>query len=220
MSALTQQTPEWHLMRKSKIGASDAPVIMLSSPWKTPYQLLWEKTTESYSESTEAMKRGIQLEEPARQCFILKTGIEVTPDVRFHKEYSWMMASLDGISSDGKVIVEIKCPGKVDHSSAVRGQIPKKYIAQLQHQMCVCDVQSAYYFSFDGSDGVVLQLDRDEKYLEMMIDYEKEFWHCLQKFKSGEYTDKDLMTRKHPIWECVEDLETKEEQLLSLFIPR
>jgi predicted phage-related endonuclease len=40
---MQQQTPEWLEFRKNKIGASDAPIIMETSPWKTPYQLWLEK---------------------------------------------------------------------------------------------------------------------------------------------------------------------------------
>ena len=36
---LTQNTPEWLEFRRKKIGASDAPIILEVSTWKTPYQL-------------------------------------------------------------------------------------------------------------------------------------------------------------------------------------
>jgi len=33
---LQQNTPEWIAFRVDKLGASDAPIIMESSPWTTP----------------------------------------------------------------------------------------------------------------------------------------------------------------------------------------
>lgn len=41
---LLQNTQEWEKFRLQKIGASDAPIIMGVSPWKTPFQLWLEKT--------------------------------------------------------------------------------------------------------------------------------------------------------------------------------
>ena len=40
---------------------------------------------------------------------------------------NWMIASLDGIDIDNKTLVEIKCPGEIDHSCAMDGQVPEKY---------------------------------------------------------------------------------------------
>lgn len=40
---LLQNTQEWEKFRLQKIGASDAPIIMGVSPWKTPFQLWLEK---------------------------------------------------------------------------------------------------------------------------------------------------------------------------------
>ena len=119
MSALIQQSNEWLELRKNKIGASDAPVIMHVSPWKTPYQLWEEKLGLKESFSSSAMKRGLEMEESARKAFEKETGLVVFPQVLFHKEHEWMMASLDGIDIEGKNIVEIKCPGKVDHEIAL-----------------------------------------------------------------------------------------------------
>lgn len=152
---LTQNTPEWHEYRRKKIGASDAPIIMEASPWKTPYQLWLDKTCKMTSPSTLPQKRGLEMEEAARQSFEKMTGMIMFPKVMEHSEIDWMMASLDGIDMEGTAIVEIKCPGQVDHDIAKQGEIPEKYIPQLQHQLAVTGLEMVYYFSFDGFDGVI-----------------------------------------------------------------
>ena len=43
MKELVQQSEEWLEFRRSRIGASDAPIIMGVSPWKTHYKLWVEK---------------------------------------------------------------------------------------------------------------------------------------------------------------------------------
>ncbi len=58
-SQLIQNTPEWHAFRRKRIGASDAPVIMGISPWKTPYQLWIEKTSGIESSAAPQQKRDL-----------------------------------------------------------------------------------------------------------------------------------------------------------------
>jgi predicted phage-related endonuclease len=50
---------------------------------------------------------------------------------------------------------------------------------QVQHQISVCDVDQCYYFSFDGSSGVVVVVERDENFIKRMIEMEHEFYAAL-----------------------------------------
>ena len=194
MSMLLQQTDEWIKVRKSKIGASDAPVIMKVSPWKTPYQLWLEKiSNQKETTKTNSMDRGLKLEDKARDEFEKITGIFVIPQVVFHKSHDWMMASLDGMDLEQKNIVEIKCPGKIDHELALSGKVPDKYYPQLQHQMEVCELDIAYYFSFDGEKGTVLNIKRDDSYIKRMVEKEKEFFECMQNFIAPETNERDYI---------------------------
>lgn len=68
--------------------------------------------------------------------------------------------------------MEIKCPGQADHDVAKSGKIPEKYIPHLQHQLAVTSLKLAYYFSFDGV-GVIVEVERNDSYIEQMIDLEK-----------------------------------------------
>lgn len=203
MSALCQQTPEWLELRKTKIGASDSPIIMQVSPWKTPYQLWLEKMGKHKSEDIKSpnMKRGIILEEKARERFMDMTGLFVLPSVEFHKENEFMMASLDGIDIEKENIVEIKCPNADDHFAAVGNMVPEKYFPQLQHQLEVCQLDMAYYFSFDGNDGVIVKVYRDDKYIKNMVQKEKEFWECMQNKIPPELIERDYIKRNDSQWQ-------------------
>jgi len=181
--ALIQGSSEWKEFRRETIGASDAPIILGISPWKTPLELWEEKMGfRSGDEPSWAMLRGIELEDTARQAFEEMTKIYVFPRVIHHSEYQWMIASLDGIDIEAKNIVEIKCPGKKDHAIAKEGKIPEKYYPQLQHQMEVCKLTEAYYFSYDGENGVLLTIKRDQAFIDKMLEKEKEFWNCMKNF--------------------------------------
>lgn len=232
---MQQRTEEWLKLRKNKIGASDAPIIMCVSPWKSKHELWIEKMSEEIeTECTSYMQRGIDLEPIARALFNEINSKNTEPSVIFHKKFEWMIASLDGMSEDGKTIVEIKCPGKKDHDIARSGKIPEKYYPQIQHQIEVAGVDAAYYFSFDGQDGVTIKVDRDQEYIDKMIAEELKFYECMQNFCPPDDCVKKINNNK--MWdECAQEwkkinlsiedakqqlkqLQDKEDQLKSIMI--
>src|SRR5271155_5193386 len=177
LSDLQQGSQKWLDLRKKKITATDSCIIMGASHWKTRIQLYQEKISDSNPlYMNERMQRGIDLEPIARDLFILKMGILVYPRVIVK---DWAMASLDGISDDNKCMVEIKCPGEKDHNEALMGRIPDHYYPQLQHQMYVTDAQEMYYFSFDGLDGVIVNVKRNQVYIDKMVEEEIKFYECI-----------------------------------------
>ena len=181
-TVLQPGSDEWLSYRSNKIGASDAPIIMGVSPWKSPRKLYEEKLGLSVNETTYPMRRGTAMEEPARKQFMEDNWIIVEPKLMEHPKYEWMIATMDGISEDHSCAVEIKCPGKKDHQTAVDGQIPEKYVPQLQHQMEVCGLDWIFYYSFDGKDGVTLKCHRDQQYIDLLLSMELKFWVCMQTF--------------------------------------
>ncbi len=174
---MEQGSKEWLQLRKTKITATDAPIIMQESQWQTPVKLYFEKIDMDY-QATEnpLMKRGRELEPFARSLFTIETGIQLEPKVVIK---DWAMASLDGISPCGKYVVELKCPGVKYHEMARNGIVPLHYKAQLQHQMWVCDVETMFYYSFDGFEGKCIQVARDPCYLDILVQKEKIFYECL-----------------------------------------
>lgn len=222
-----QGTHEWLELRKTKITATDASIIMGASHWKTKTQLYQEKTSNAIPMfANEKMQRGLDLEPIARDLFTVKTGIKLSPKVVVKE---WAMASLDGVDSTGKIIVEIKCPGSTDHATAVSGKVPDHYYPQLQHQMYVCNVDKMYYFSFDGADGVILEVVKNAEYLEKMLIEEMKFYQCLQSRTPPEPSENDYIERTDHLWvevasrwkfvtERIKELEKEEEELRQQLI--
>jgi putative phage-type endonuclease len=168
---------EWLDWRRQGIGASDAPVIMGVSPWKTYEQLKQEKVNGGDEEENEAMKFGKESEEMARQMFEEMTGHIVFPNKRYiHKEHDWLRATLDGIDLDEKIMVEIKMANKKDHILASMQKIPPKYFPQCQHQMMVLDIPEMFYFSCHKKQGIIVKVIRDDAYISDMFFHEKIFW--------------------------------------------
>lgn len=187
-------------LRRNFIGASDAPIIMGVSPWRTPLELYREKLgiTGPQAEN-EAMAEGKRLESLARKTYELLYGISSPAKRFFSSEYPWMMASLDGCSASCEC-VEIKC-GISSHSLALKGEIAPYYIPQLQHQMYVAGIHYIWYFSYRSDDDcVILKCMRDDKYIAEMIKKEVEFWNMLQTHTEPEMTNKDITVRDDIGW--------------------
>ena len=177
---LKQRSKEWLDFRRNHVCASDAPIIMGMSNFKTIDQLINEKVRGFEQHQNPHMVRGNELEPVALKAFEKETNIIMFPCVGVHDQNDWMAASFDGMTLEEDLIVEIKCPGKKDHWVASSGKVPEKYIAQLQHQIYVSGLDFSYYYSFDGEKGIVLEVKRDEEFIEKMLAMEIDFWNILQ----------------------------------------
>ncbi len=191
---LEQNTPEWEEWKKSKIGASDAPVIMGVSPYQTPYQL-WETKLNLVPPKAKnmGMEKGHAMEEKARSELEKLTGFLFFPKVMQHPSISWMSCSLDCMDIDGKHIGELKYANQEDYSLAAAGKVPEKHFPQLQHQMEVCGVEMTFYFSFNGAQGSLVKVYRDDNYIKKLIKKEEEFWDRLQNWSPPELTERDYV---------------------------
>lgn len=196
---MRQGSQEWLELRKSKITATDAVVIMGASHWKTKIQLYKEKTGEIQNQEfiNPAMQRGLDLEPLARRCYEKMSGIPVDPAVVVK---GWAMASLDGMYRTGEYIVEIKCPGKKDHAIAIQGKIPAHYMPQLQHQLYVCNLDQMHYFSFDGEQGVIVEVKRDQSFIDKMLKEELKFHICLKQKTPPDPEEGDYVEIDDPLW--------------------
>lgn len=207
---IQQNTKEWLELRKSHIGASDAPVIMGVSPFKrsdglpkTPY-VLWQEKLDllPLEKENAAMTFGKNNEEKARKAYENVTGELVYPHVCFHKDFSYMLASLDGININKDMIVEIKNAGREDHEKARAQKVPDHYYPQLQHQLSCTGLEYMHYFSFHQGEGIIVEVKRDDIYLQEMYEKEAKFWDCLSNFKAPEFSEGDYIERDSN-WEMI-----------------
>jgi putative phage-type endonuclease len=202
-NTLIQGTAEWLENRKKFIGASDAPIIMGVSPWKTEYQLFEEKL--GFGKEIDLSKnpqivKGMSLEPLVLEAFNNEYSVKLSPQVVFHKEIKFMMASLDGLSEKKDMAIEIKCPGRDAHQQALNGEIPEYYYPQLQHQLACLDIESIYYRSFNGGSTATVIVKRDDKYIKKMIEKEKKFWDCVLTFTPPELSNKDYVQKTSEEW--------------------
>ena len=188
--SLEQGSPEWETWRRKGIGASDAGVLLRTSPYNTPLGLWKEKTSRADpEESTFAMRRGNRLEPVARELYIKETGIQADPVCVSHDEYPWLLASLDGLSPWGEVVQEIKCPKITYHLWALEDQeFPDYYMAQMQQQLLITGASMAHYISYsEHSDMdiserlVIIEVEPNLEMQREILERAKYFWSCVQE---------------------------------------
>jgi putative phage-type endonuclease len=209
---------EWLQWRRKGVGATDACVIMGVSPWRTMHEL-WQDKVFGNAEQLEnsAMSRGKELEPVARSWFEKTMNVTVFPQNRVHKEKEWIRASLDGIDMQEKVLVEIKCPNRQDHFVALNDMIPEKYMPQVQHQLLVTGLPGMYYCSFDGSEGKIVEVARDDAYIQTMLEEERKFWDMVLKKEAPPLTERDFVSMKdNQAWMDAEILWHKTKQMLEI----
>jgi|GEM_PF-7089660 len=196
---LTKQDLEY---RRNKIGASDSGSIMGVNPWMSPL-MLWEQKLglREPCQENSAMKRGNDLEDAARDHFTQLTGIKVKPRRIEHQTIPYMFATYDGISDCGECIVEIKCPGEKTFNMALSGEIPEYYMSQIQHQIEVAKPKESYYFCFNGTSGVVVEVKSNKTYIEELLKKEAQFYRCIVELYPPEATIKDYKIRDDLEWE-------------------
>lgn len=198
---LVQGSPEWLSVRKLHITSSDAADIM-GCGFDTPYKLwrykmgLDEKVFTP--QQLAMMEEGKRLEPIAREWFIKETGIQVQPEVVFKGH---LMASLDGASLGGQ-IVEIKC-GFSAHDKAFGGHIPDYYYSQIQHQLAITNATKCFYVTYWSNEGIIMEVERDEKWIEEYLPKAKAFHDCLMNYIAPPVTDSDYRVMDKGEWMIV-----------------
>lgn len=200
--------------RRRGIGGSDAPVVMEKSKWMTPAELLLIKTGQTQPDPPNfPMLRGIQLEPIARAHYELETGIAMPAGRAIHPKLNFVRGNFDGINSNEKKILEIKCPGHEDHWKALNGEIPEHYIFQLVHLLLVTGFKHCDYFSYDWKTktGITIPFERSRRLEIELLDRERDFWNQVQKGKKMSEPRKPQNGSQFSAREVVEILERARE---------
>jgi putative phage-type endonuclease len=216
---LEQGSQEWLAWRKTVITATDASIIMGNNPWDTPYSC-WQRKLGFIEEkkSNEAMERGKRLEPEARAHFVKSHGVDMIPAVVESTEFEFLGASLDGISERYNVLLEIKCGGSKLHEKAAKGEIPEYYRDQMQHQLLVTGASKCFYYSYDGTDGICIEVLPDPEYKAKFMPKAREFWRCVALNEPPALQDADYKNMSdEPSWmDCATKYCNFDEQIKSL----
>lgn len=167
--------------RNEGLGASDAPVALGLSPWRSPFELFLEKTGHAGEfEETLPVQVGKALEPVLIGLFMQKTGLIVSDSQRqFVDEANpWRWATVDGIASD-EALVEGKCISWTGGEWGEEGtdQIPLPYVVQVQHGLACTGFRKAYVpVLFEAKRFALYVVERDEDLIGKITELERAFW--------------------------------------------
>lgn len=200
---LVQGSPEWHAHRAQHRNASETGIVMGDSPWQTPYQLWEQRTGRRQSSVNAAMARGTALEPEARAAYEALTGHVMQPLVLVEGDYS---ASLDGLTFDGELLVEIKCPVKGKASilwqQVASGEVPAHYAWQMEHQFMVSKASKGHLYVFDGQEGLLLEVSPCPERWPAIQKAWDAFMHYIETDTPPQLMERDKVVRDDPAWQA------------------
>ncbi len=193
---LEQGSAEWLEFRKGKISSSKVPIILGQSPYQTAFEL-WEEELglREPQGSSPHMKKGLAIEEAARQWYLEETGYRVTPAVITSEQHPDFMASLDGLNEEKKIIVEIKNNNSDWHEQAKKGEVPYFHLLQCQNHMLVAGsgYDECHYISYRPGDSVMVVVKRDENLMDEIVKKGIEFKKMVDNLVAPPLTDRDYV---------------------------
>lgn len=180
-------TDEQRLKRVNGIGASDTPIIMGYSSYKTPYQLYLEKTgiITPDDEVTELQYWGNMIEPLIIKRFEEENNVVITfPDTVSHPEYPFIFANLDGWIESERAVVEAKCVNSFQRKEwdmALTDGMPLVYLIQIAKQCLITDASRGYCpVLIGGNEYKQFIYERDPVLEEIILKSDIEFWNCIQ----------------------------------------
>jgi putative phage-type endonuclease len=133
----------WLATRRQSLGASDAPIALGLSPYKSPLTLYVDKLglDPGAEEESEPVRWGHLLEGVIRKEYAHRVGREIAyVPLRIYRsrEYAWMSATLDGLmlSEAGPGVLEIKTTHPRNELEWAE-EPPEMHQIQVQHQLSV-----------------------------------------------------------------------------------
>ncbi len=141
------------------------------------------------------------MEPLARSSYEEQTGLIMQPLVLQAGDYS---ASLDGMTLEGDLLLEIKCPLRGTRSDLWQdvqgGLVPEHYALQVQHQLMVAGADLAHLWVFDGLKGILHAIERDEPVMQRIRAGWENFQQYLTSDTPPSLTDADTVLRQDDQW--------------------
>lgn len=185
----------WLRERRSGIGASEIAAVLGVSPYQddTPLNLYLHKVgLLPPKEESEAMWWGTQMEPLIARRYAERNGIRFAAEQLFlrHPEHSWMIATLDRVTEDGRV-VELKTIGSRGASLlGMEGtdEVPPNWIVQTQQQLmiaeaCLSDAKSDaadIAAVVGGQETRFFTVRRDDRLCRQIVARGAEFWRRVE----------------------------------------
>lgn len=213
MKTVVQNTEEWHKLRETRIGASEANIIMGVSEYSTPRKL-WKVKAFPHEGERKAnnfiQAKGHRTEPRLRAFIEIETGFDFPDEVALSDQYEWLMASLDGCCHEAQELAEFKLVGKEDYDLVVSGQILPQYKPQIMQQLLVtgykcCHLVVGYDCKEEGLTIAKVTIYPDLEYIQ------KELFPAVKKFWF-----ENVLKKKEPAPIDADIVEVKDKKLSDM----
>lgn len=178
----TANQDEWLAERMKGIGASEAPIIMGVSRYKSRDQLWAEKMSGVVPPqlSNNAIDLGHLLEIPLLQFYSQQTGHQVVHEgqvIYASDQFDFIRASPDGrgVSYGAPGIIEVKTTTQNWTS------LPYHVWIQVQQQLFVREEEWADVIALTQNRPRIWSVSRDEAFIEKLVQEEISFWESVQE---------------------------------------
>lgn len=183
---LIQGSQEWREHRAKYKNASDTPVIMGLSKYKTRTQFLDERKSGIVADIDEATQKrfddGHRYEALARPIAEKIIGASLYPVTGSEGEYG---ASFDGLDLDEEVDFEHKSLNDELRKVKSASDLGEEYLVQMEHQLMVCNGKKALFMAskWDANDELIEEIhvwyepdaDRRKRILDAWTQYDIDF---------------------------------------------
>lgn len=207
INTVVQNTDEWHKLRETRIGASEANIIMGVSEYQTLRELWMLKTSppekSEKKENNYIQNRGHKTEPRLRTYLEMLKGSEFPAIVALSEQYDFLMASLDGYSEELNAVFEGKLVGQDDFELVRSGKCLPQYYPQIQQQLLVTGAEKC--FLVVGAQDTAKPDDKnalkfaikevfpDMPYLEKLLKETSKFWQNVKNGTDPGYGPDDVM---------------------------
>lgn len=200
LDEIKQNTNAWHLERNKGIGASESPIILGLSPYKTALELYEQKISTIPSENSSSFitDKGHRLEPIARSKYEFHVGHSFPDSLAVHRDYPFIRASFDGYNSELNKSIEIKYVGKKAFENIKDKETLIKYYphyyCQIQHQMMITGNNSDLVMINDDMNIKIIPFDIDPDYILDMVPKLIAFWGHVQNKIPPSISKDDILT--------------------------
>jgi putative phage-type endonuclease len=180
-------SPEWLAERRGLVTATDIPIILGLSPYKSEAQLAAEKLGQSEpDEPTLRMRLGRSLEPFIAEEYSRMTGLRLRrfTGLVHHPSIAWAAATPDYRAVGRKLDVEIKWHGG---RSRFADGLPQDYEAQVRWQLGVLGYQQGEVAALVVDELRTFPVEHDEAQWRKLVDIAADFRRRLEA--GGPFTE-------------------------------
>lgn len=201
----------WLDARRNGIGASEAPMILGLSPFKSRLHLFAEKLelVEPDDTEREILYWGKTLEAPIAERYATVTGRKVQREapytLRRSRQHAFMVATLDALTWPEPQQI---APLEIKNVGAYRAddwheEPPLHIQVQVQHQLAVTGYQRASIAALVGGNRLIwMDVTRNDRFIAALIEKETEFWQRLLAHDpppvDGSESARDILRKLYP----------------------